>query len=126
MLFHIRGARGRVRTEVRFVEQDDGPCAAVPHDGQIALNAPQIELAIQRAHHKHRIEIRGHNLFAHLPPGNFAGEFGPARQNVLDPRPAFFRTRHDRDPVSDRGKVFPADGKMLQLAGSFCQVLCLR
>ena len=115
-----------VRTEVRFVEQDDGPCAAVPHDGQIALDAPQIELAIQRAHHKHRIEVRGHDLFAHLPPGNFAGELGPARQDVLDSRPSFFRTRYDRDPVSYGGKVFPAGGLMLQLAGSFRQVLRLR
>ncbi len=117
--FHLRGKRGGVRTEVRFIEQDHRPCAAVPHNSQIALNAPQIELAIQRAHHKHGVEVRGDDLLGHLAPRNFAGELGSPREDVLDSCPSLFRTRDDCDPVSYGRKVFPAGGLILKLARRF-------
>src|ERR1700730_1867184 len=123
---YISSACGGIRAEVCFVEQDDRPRAAVPRDGQIALDASEIKLTIQRADHKYRVQVRGHNLFPQFAPRHLAGKLRSPGEDMLDPCPALFGARHDGHPVAHGGKIFPIPGLMFALAGHFRQILSLR
>jgi hypothetical protein len=62
--FNLADKRLRMPVQVRFGQDDDGIQATVVGKGQEPFNATQVEITVQAANDKHRIEVGCNHLFA--------------------------------------------------------------
>ena len=93
---------GEVGDEVRLVQDDDRPRAAVPGRREIALDAPQVEVVVEAADQEDGVDVGGDDLLFGGLAGDLAREAAAAGEQRLDgalvrrPRP-----RRHGDPVAD-------------------------
>jgi uncharacterized protein len=99
--------RIRIVGDVRLVEHDHRTGAALPCDDEITLDAPRIEIPVETAYQKHRIDVRGDHLFFGWIPCRTPREAAAARQDGDDTRVAAVRRRFERNPVAHRGEIRP-------------------
>ncbi len=97
------GIRGRVA----LVHDDDRIRAAVPRGGEVALQAPRIQVLPERRDEEDRVDVRRHHLRDRSPPRLLARERRLAREDRLDDALPLAFELSDRDPVSRHGQVEP-------------------
>jgi hypothetical protein len=77
----------------------------VAHHGEIALDAPGIEILGQRRDQEDGVDVGGHHLLLDRTTGGFSRD-GAAPVETTDDDGALSRRRGGQaDPVADRGKV---------------------
>ena len=105
--FDLRQASIDVVTHVGLVEHDDRIGPAVPGDGKVALDPPQVEgpAAVEATDEEHRVDIGGNDLLLRTAAGDLAREAALPRQHGRDGRLAFVRPKPDRHPVADGWQV---------------------
>jgi hypothetical protein len=136
------GARGSLR------EQHDGARPALADEGEVALDAPEVEVAVEPREHEREIDVGGDDLRLGSKAGGAAHETCSPRQHRED-RPAvrehhpiagrgralagLERPRNDRDALAhlpERGDLtaLGADDPSSGAAGppARCEGLCLR
>ena len=103
-----------VAGEVRLVEEDDGCRTTAPGHREVALEAAEVEIAVQARDDERHVHVGGEHLVvgqaqapAPVGVGGIARERGPARQDRLDDGGVV--TGLDGDPVADRGQVARAE-----------------
>ena len=104
----------RIVDEIRLVQHDHRRGAALPGDDQIALEPARIEVVIEAADEKYRVDIGRDDLFLGGIAGRAAREAAGPGENGLDAGVARLCRRLDRDPVADRGKIGAARGLVAQ------------
>ena len=97
-----------IRIEVRLQEEDHRAGAALPREGQIALEQPWPQLVGERGGDEHDVDVGGNDLLARaLAVGvvrRAAGELGSAGEDRLDASLPL-RAGAERDPVADDGQL---------------------
>ena len=90
--------------EICFIDDDDRSGAAFPHQGEIALHARQVKIAIQRRHDEDDIDIRRQELRGdvRLTP------CGPVRWSLVE-LPLLWPGHHPSLDVSPRSRRHPGD-----------------
>ena len=103
--------------EVRLVQQDDRLGAARPRGGQVALEAVQVVVAVERADKEHGVNVGRDDLLDFLKAGGLAGKLRPARQDGVDVDAGFLaHLRGHRHPVADGGEVGLGRSRVDELA----------
>jgi Ankyrin repeats (3 copies) len=99
--------RIRIIGDVRLVEHDHRACTALPCDEEITLDAPRIEIPVETANQKHRVDVRGNDLLFGWIACGTPREAAAAWQDGHDPCVATVRRRFERYPVAHRGEIRP-------------------
>ena len=90
-----------VGAEVGLVEHEHRRGAAVPNGHEIALDAPEVEVAVEAAHQEHGVDVGGDELPAGRLAGRLAREAVAPGQHRLDGRAVAVRAGANGDPVAD-------------------------
>jgi hypothetical protein len=69
---------------VELVEHDDGPGAAVPGGGEVALDAARVEVAVQPGDEEDGVDVGRHHLLVGALAGHLARELGSAGEDGVD------------------------------------------
>ena len=104
---HVQGPSLGLVTQVGFVQQDHRPGAALPDQGEIALDAPQVEVAIKRDNQKERIHIRSKYLLGRRLARHLTREFALAAQHPVNGGPALRSSCVDEHPIPDGRQRLP-------------------
>jgi hypothetical protein len=82
----LGAARGGFAGEVGFVQHDHGLRAARAGGGEVAFDAAEVEIRVERTDEEYGIDVRGDHLLDIALAGGFAGELRAARQHGVDQR----------------------------------------
>src|SRR6266511_5571715 len=91
------------RAQVGLVQNNRGLGAAFPRGRQVALDPPDVQVAVERGYEEDRVDVGGEHLLLRLAEVHLAGDLRPPRQHGLDRRLAA-GSRLERDPIADRGQ----------------------
>src|SRR6185437_9832568 len=99
----IEQCRLDVGAEIGLGQDDDRGGAALPAQGEVALEAPGIEVAVEARGQEDDVDVRGDDLLDRVAAvrGRHPRELRPAWQDRLDERPLGAVGIGDRDPVAD-------------------------
>ena len=108
-----------VRGDVGLVEQDDRGRAAAPGHREVALEAAEVEVAVEARDDERHVDVRGEDLLAGEGGTVVAGapaERGAAGEDGLDDDGAVAPGAGRRHPVADRRQVAGAEGLVAEPA----------
>jgi len=114
-----------VRAQVGFRQHDHRRRAALPPEGQVPLQPPDVEVAVQARGQEHGVDVRGDDLLDRLAVivRRHPRELRPPREDGLDERRV---GRRDGDPVADGRQVAALLGGMAKPAGELGRPLAPR
>ena len=91
--------------EVGLGEDEHRLRAALPGEREVALEAPEVQVLVDRGDDEDDVDVGGEDLLLRRLPGGLARELRAAREDGLD-RPALLvGARCDGDPVADGREV---------------------
>ena len=108
-----------VRRDVGLVEQHDRRRAAAPGHREVALEAAEVEVAVEARDHERHVDVRGEDLLAGEGGTVVAGapaERGATGEDGLDDDGAVALDAGRRDPVADRRQVAGAQRLVAEAA----------
>jgi hypothetical protein len=101
------------RSAIRFVQHDHRTRAAFPGEREIAFDAAEVVVLIERGDEKHRVDVGRDDLFAAGIAGRTSREGGATWQHSVNVGFGFAGAKLDRNPVADGGK-FASGGGVVQ------------
>ena len=90
-----------VGAEVGLRQHDHGLRAALPRHRDVALQAADVEVLVQRHDDEDGVDVRREHLLLGRVERDLARELRPPGEDVLDRRGSFVGPGGDRDPVAD-------------------------
>ena len=111
----------QVVAQVALGQYHDRDRTAVPGDGQVAFQAAQAKILVQRHTDEQVVDIGGDDLSVDSCAGGLAAKHGPARQDAADDGVAAGVVQAvDQDPVAHCRVVRRVFGQVAELAGDDC------
>ena len=95
-----------VVAHVELGEDDDGIGTAVPGGGEVALEAPRVEVLVEPGDEEDGVDVRDEDVLLGLQPGRLARDLRAPWEKRLDGEAVAGRVADD-DPVADRGHPAP-------------------
>jgi len=94
----------RIRADIGLVEHEDRTSAAVEDGIDVALEAAQVEVGVQRRDDEHLVDVGREHLSLHCGPRGLAAQARAPRERVHDVRRPGAVARPEAHPVTDGGE----------------------
>ena len=107
--------------EVGFVEDDHRLGAAFPGDGEVALDAAEVVVGVERGDEEHGVDVRRDDLFGGVArlAGGGAGKFGFAMEHHMDVGARLAGAQAHGHPVADGRQIAAGGGRVEESARAF-------